>query len=100
MNPHLNIFRDPKNPQKSTRAEFLGVSDGVLKTDPRPGLQKVRFCYYLLHLSEVQRLKKGPHFGVILGICFVKKTKKGGSRKVLKISPKKALETGPNRDPI
>ena len=49
--PPFHIFRDPKNPQKSTRAEFLGVSDGVLKTDPRPGVQKVRFCHYLLYLS-------------------------------------------------
>ena len=62
--------------------------------EPRPGLQKVRFCYYLLHLSWVQRLKKGPHFGIILGICFLKKTKKGGSRKDLKISPQKTLKMG------
>ena len=67
---------------------------------PRPGLQKVRFCYYLLHLSEVQRLKKGPHFGVILGTYFAKKTKKWGSRKVLKTTPKKHSKWVPIGDPI
>ena len=79
----------PKNLKKSIRALFLGVSEGVLKMEPRPGLQKVRFCNYLLHLSKVQRLQKGPCFGPILGTSFVKKAKKGGSRKVLKITPKK-----------
>ena len=49
--PPFHSFRDPKNHQKSTRAELLGVSDGVLKTDPRPRMQKVRFCHYLLYLS-------------------------------------------------
>ena len=94
--PPFEHFRGPKNLKKSIRAEFLGVSEGLLKMEPHPGLQKERFCYYLLHLSEVQRLKKGPHFGPILGTCFVKKTKKGGSRKVLKISPPKHSKWVPN----
>ena len=65
----------------------------------RPGLQKMIFWYYSLHLSEVQRLKKGPRFGPILGTCFPKKTKKGGSRKVLKITPKKHSKWVPNGVP-
>ena len=76
--PPFVHFWGPKNPKKSIRVEFLGVSEGVLKMEPRPGFQKVRFCHYLLHLSLVQRLKNGPHFGSILGTCFLKKkTKKG-----------------------
>ena len=51
LDPHLNIFGVPKNAKKSIRVEFLGVSEGVLKMEPRPELPKVRFCYYLLHLS-------------------------------------------------
>ena len=51
LDPHLSIFGVPKNAKKSIRALFLGVSEGVLKMEPRPGLQKVRFCGYLLHLS-------------------------------------------------
>ena len=51
LDPHLSIFGVPKNLKQSIRAEFLGVLDGVLKMKPRPGLQKVRFCNYLLHLS-------------------------------------------------
>ena len=43
LDPHLSIFGVPKNPKKSIRAEFLGVLEGVLKMEPRPGLQKVRF---------------------------------------------------------
>ena len=99
-NPHWSIFWDPENPQKAARAEFSGVSHGTQKRGPRPGVQKVRCCHCLLHLSWVQGLKKGPRFGTILGSCFPKKTKKGVSRKVLKIGIKKALETDPNRDPI
>ena len=99
-NPHWSIFWDPENPQKVARAEFSGVLHGAQKRGPRPGVQKVRCCCYLLHLSWVQGLRKGPRFSSILGTCFPKKTKKGGSRKVLKISPKKAFETDPKRDPI
>ena len=33
----------------------------------------------------------------LLGTCFVKKTKKGGSRKGLKISPKKRSKWVPNK---
>ena len=49
--PPFVHFWGPKNPKKSIRVEFLGVLEGLLKMEPRPGLQKVRFCYYLLHLS-------------------------------------------------
>ena len=49
--PHLSIFGVPQNVQKSIRADFLGVPNGVLKMVPRPGIHKVRFCYYLLHFS-------------------------------------------------
>ena len=55
---------------------FMGFG-GVLEMELRPGLQKVRFCCYLLHLSQVQRLKKEPRFGPMVGTCFVKKTKNG-----------------------
>ena len=78
LDPHLSIFGVPKNAKKSIRAEFLRVSEGVLKMKPRPRLQKVRFCNYLLHLSWVQRFKKGPRFGAILGTYFVKKKRKKG----------------------
>ena len=49
--PHSSIFRDPKNPQKAARAEFEVVSDAVQKSGPRPGVETMRFCYYLLHFS-------------------------------------------------
>ena len=41
--------------------------------------------------------QKGTHVGPILGTCFVKKTKKGGSRNVLKISSKKHSKRVPYR---
>ena len=64
--------------------------------DPHPGVQKVRFCNYLLHLSEVQRLKKGPRFGSILGPVLPKKKKeKRGFRKSPKDQSQKTLEMGP-----
>ena len=96
--PPFHSFRDPKNHQKSTRAELLGVSDGVLKTDPRPGLQKMRFCCYLLYLKLVGRLQKRPSLGTILGTRLVKNTKKGGSEKTPKNISKKTPKWTPKLD--
>ena len=77
MNPHLSIFRDPKNSQKSTRAEFLGVSDGVLKTDPVQGSKKWDFAiiYYTWARSNVSKMD--PILGPFWGPVFSKKRKKG-----------------------
>ena len=64
----------------------------VPKTGPHSGMQKVRFCCYLLHLSQVGRLKKRPSLGTILGTGFAKKWKKGFSenrqKSVQKNTPK------------
>ena len=61
----------------------------VPKTGPHSGSQKVRFCYYLLHLSKVGRLKNGPHFGSCLKISFAQNTKKWGSEGYPKIGAEK-----------
>ena len=76
LDPHLSIFGVPKNAKKSIRALFLGVSEGVLKMDPHPGLQKVRFCCYLLHFSKVGGLKKEQILGTILGTIWETKSLK------------------------
>ena len=51
IDPRFTFFGTPQILKKSTRAEFLGVSDGVLKRDLRPGVHQVRFCHYLLYLN-------------------------------------------------
>ena len=66
--------------------------------DLHPGSQKVRFCYYLLHLSQVVRLKKRPSLGTILGTGFAKKTKNGGSKKSSKIMSKNTPKWTPKWD--
>ena len=84
-------------PQKCSKIDpcrIFRVPNGVLKMVPRPGLQKVRFCYYLLHFSQVPGLKKGPRFGVILGISFPKKTKKRGFQKSAKNHFQKSTRNG------
>ena len=57
----------------------------VPKTGPHSGSQKVRFWYYLLHLSKVRRLRNGPHFGSCLKTSFAQNTKEWGTRGYPKI---------------
>ena len=53
--------------QKKDQGRIFGGLGGELKMELRPGLQKVRFWYYLVHFSQVGRLKKRPSLGSFLG---------------------------------
>ena len=92
--------RGPQKSQKSDQGRIFRGLGGEHKTELRPGFQKVRFCCYLLHLSQVGRLKKRPSLGTILGTGFVKNTKKGGSRESPKISSKKHSKVDPKMGPF
>ena len=73
--------RVPQNSQKSDQGRLFEGPGGDLENDLHPGSQKIRFCYYLLHLGQVGRLKKRPSLGIILGQGLGKHTKKAGSKK-------------------
>ena len=85
---------DPKNHTKKDKGRIFGGPGGELKMELRPGLQKVRFCCYLLHLSQVGRVQKRPSLGTVLGTRLVKNTKKGGSKKNTKNTSKKDTTMG------
>ena len=53
IEPHFRRFRRSQK-GSSIRAAVSGVSDGGLKTVLSSGVQKTRFCNYLLHFSSVR----------------------------------------------
>ena len=59
------------------------------KTGPQSGSQQNIFCYSLLHLSKVRRLRNGPHFGSCLKTSFAQSTKNWGNRGCPKIGAEK-----------
>ena len=66
----------------------------------RPGLQTVRFCYYLLHFSQVGRLEKRPSLGQFLGHVLGKTRKNGGSKKSSKNIANKNTKMDTNMGPF
>ena len=91
--------RGPQKSRKNDQGRIFRGLGGEHKTELRPGFQKVRFCYYLLHLSQAGRLKKRPSLGTILVSGFVKKRKKGVP-KIIKNQVKKTLQSAPQNGTI
>ena len=63
----------------------------VPKTSPHSGSQRTIFCYYLLHLNKVRRLRNGPHFGSCLKTSFAQNIKKWGNGGCPKIGAEKKV---------
>ena len=65
----------------------------------RPGLQTMRFWNYLIHLSQVGRLKKRPSLGKKRGPVLQKNEKKGVPENRQK-SFQKTFQSGPQNGTI